>query len=86
MWGTRHPPGPSSKLLWSHKTCEGCAEISVGDACGIQPWGSMAELLWGHETCEECAEMNAGTHVALSLRDLRRSSYGAAKRVRGAPK
>ena len=42
--------------------------------------------LWGHETCEGCAEMSGGDACELCHWGLRRSSYGATKRVRGVPK
>ena len=41
--------------------------------------------LWGHEACEGCAEMSGGDACELCHWDLRWSSYGATKRVRGVP-
>eukprot|EP00959_Pyramimonas_sp_CCMP1952_P378178 7921990-Pyramimonas_sp.AAC.1 len=74
--------GPSAELLWGHETCEGCTELGVGGACGRQP---SAELPMGPRNVRGmCRNQRAGRMRAAHW-GLRRSSYGATKRVRGAP-
>eukprot|EP00959_Pyramimonas_sp_CCMP1952_P065304 1363182-Pyramimonas_sp.AAC.1 len=61
MWySTTGTFGGAPNSLWGHQTCEGCAEITAGDACGTQPVGPSAGLLWDNKTCEGCADMSVG--------------------------
>eukprot|EP00959_Pyramimonas_sp_CCMP1952_P174486 3646515-Pyramimonas_sp.AAC.1 len=50
------------------------------------PRGPSAELLWGHGACEGCSEISGVYACGLCQGDLRRSSCGATKRVKGVPK
>eukprot|EP00959_Pyramimonas_sp_CCMP1952_P450654 9435682-Pyramimonas_sp.AAC.1 len=40
-----------------HDTCEGCAEMGGGIACGIAHGGHMSSSICGHEACQGYAEM-----------------------------
>eukprot|EP00959_Pyramimonas_sp_CCMP1952_P129648 2711309-Pyramimonas_sp.AAC.1 len=55
-------------------TCEGCAKLSVGDACGRRHSGLRWSSLWGHgghETCEGCAELGVVCVGRMRAADLR---------------
>eukprot|EP00959_Pyramimonas_sp_CCMP1952_P036072 754806-Pyramimonas_sp.AAC.1 len=41
----------------SHETCEGCAKMWDGTACGRCHWGLRWSTLWDHVTREEFAEI-----------------------------
>eukprot|EP00959_Pyramimonas_sp_CCMP1952_P023250 489059-Pyramimonas_sp.AAC.1 len=48
-----------AELPWGHETCEGCAEMSGGDACELCHWDfrqseGCAEISGG-DACELCA-------------------------------
>eukprot|EP00959_Pyramimonas_sp_CCMP1952_P447035 9359787-Pyramimonas_sp.AAC.1 len=49
VWVTHAGAGAGA---WSHEACEGCAEMSVGDACGRGHGGLRWSSLWSNETCE----------------------------------
>eukprot|EP00959_Pyramimonas_sp_CCMP1952_P087512 1831168-Pyramimonas_sp.AAC.1 len=52
---------PSVEIpIRGHETCEGCADVGAGGACGRQRSGLRWGSLWGHEACEGCAEVGAG--------------------------
>ena len=61
------PLGPSVELLWGHETCERCAEMGVGAACGRSRWALRWSSLWGHETSEGCAEIWRRCHENITI-------------------
>ena len=63
--------------LWGHETCEGCAELGVGDACGRRHWSLRLSSLGGHATCEGCAELGAATRAGFPAGAFGGAPYGA---------
>eukprot|EP00959_Pyramimonas_sp_CCMP1952_P418272 8762649-Pyramimonas_sp.AAC.2 len=51
--------GPSAELLW--ETCEGCADMGGGDACGLRHW----DLRWSSygKRVRGVPKWVAGAHV-----------------------
>ena len=59
----RGPNDPSS--LWVHETCEGCAEMGVGNACGRQHYGLRTSPYGATKRVRGVPNWVPGTHTGV---------------------
>ena len=71
--------------LRGHETCQGCAEMDGGTACGRTHWGRRWRSLAGHGAREGCTEMEGGPHVDAPIGAVGGSPHRATGQVRGVP-